>query len=654
MLLKSLKMKDFRQFNGEQKIEFSVDKDQNVTIIMGENGAGKTTFAQAFKWCFYGNTILDGVLLSQELQNKMYPGDENYVEVIVELIHHGQEYTVKRRLKYKKNTSGQVVTGGQPDFTIMCKGEDGNQSTETNPVLKMKDILPEELSGYFFFDGEHIEAMSKEISTRSRSSDIRDAVKNLLGLKAYDKALEHLNQGRGSVIGSLLDMFDGDADSEIGNLRTEIGELSDRLDEINKQLETLADSTKVASDKIQELDIRIAKNSSSKELAVKRANLERKLKELENAKMEQVGRFLKIFNKNGPRFFATRLIHESLLVLKTADKLDTGIPDVTASTINFLFNRKKCICGEHLEAGEEHYDRLYKLLDSIPPKSLGSLIREFATACEEKTRDIDMVMTDFEEKFRFLRDYDNSRTEYEEDLKTISEQLKDIEDVSALEDERNRYSRKLRELSDNRDSLNQEKGEKESRKSALEERCRVAATGNQKNAEIETYKTYATYVYNSLKETYDEKEAETRQRLAMVIDEIFRQIYDGDFSLSLDEKYNIEVTPQLQTSTGQSVAIILAFIAGVIKMARDNSQKDGDLTTSEPYPLVMDAPLSAFDLKRIETVCNVLPEIAEQVIIFIKDTDGEYAEKYLSHKIGAHYRLDMISQTRTDLLQGVK
>lgn len=654
MLLKSLKMKDFRQFNGEQEIVFSADKDQNVTIIMGENGAGKTTFAQAFKWCFYGNTILDGVLLSQELQDKMYPGEEQYVEVIVELIHHGQEYTVKRRLKYKKNAGGQIVAGGQPDFTITCKGEDGNQSTELNPVLKMKDILPEELSGYFFFDGEHIEAMSKEISTRSRSSDIRDAVKSLLGLKAYDKALEHLNQGRGSVIGSLIEMFDGDADSEIGKLRTEIGMLSDRIDEINKQLDMLTDSAKFASEKIQGLDVRIAKNASSKELAAKRASLERKLKELESAKLEQTGRFLKIFNANGPRLFATRLMHEALLSLKTADKLDTGIPDVTASTINFLFNRKKCICGEHLEAGEEHYDILYKLLDSIPPKSLGSLIREFATVCEEKTHGIEMAKDDFEEKFKFLRNYDNTRTEYEEELKTTSEQLKDIEDVSALEDERNRYSKNLRELSDKRDSLNQEKGEKESRKNSHEERCRVLAAGNQKNAEIETYKTYATYVYNSLKETYDEKETETRQRLAVVIDEIFRQIYDGGFSLSLDEKYNIEVTPQLQTSTGQSVAIILAFIAGVIKMARDNSQKDGNLTTSEPYPLVMDAPLSAFDLKRIETVCNVLPAIAEQVIIFIKDTDGEYAEKYLSNKIGAQYRLNMVSQTRTDLLQGVK
>ena len=51
MLLKSLKLKDFRQFKGEQGVVFSTDPDKNVTIIMGENGSGKTTFAQAFTWC---------------------------------------------------------------------------------------------------------------------------------------------------------------------------------------------------------------------------------------------------------------------------------------------------------------------------------------------------------------------------------------------------------------------------------------------------------------------------------------------------------------------------------------------------------------------------------------------------------------------------
>ena len=50
MLLKSIKLVNFRQFINES-IDFAEGKDgKNVTIILGENGTGKTTFAQAFFW----------------------------------------------------------------------------------------------------------------------------------------------------------------------------------------------------------------------------------------------------------------------------------------------------------------------------------------------------------------------------------------------------------------------------------------------------------------------------------------------------------------------------------------------------------------------------------------------------------------------------
>ena len=54
MLLQSIKLVNFRQFRNES-IEFAEGADgKNVTIIIGENGTGKTTFAQAFFWCLYG------------------------------------------------------------------------------------------------------------------------------------------------------------------------------------------------------------------------------------------------------------------------------------------------------------------------------------------------------------------------------------------------------------------------------------------------------------------------------------------------------------------------------------------------------------------------------------------------------------------------
>lgn len=63
----------------------------------------------------------------------------------------------------------------------------------------------------------------------------------------------------------------------------------------------------------------------------------------------------------------------------------------------------------------------------------------------------------------------------------------------------------------------------------------------------------------------------------------------------------------------------------------------------------MDAPLSAFDKHRIKKVCEILPEIAEQIIIFIKDTDGDLARENLKNKIGKIYSLEKIDEFDTRL-----
>lgn len=100
MLLKSLKLKDFRQFKGEQYVSFSNDPERNVTIIMGENGSGKTSFAQAFRWCLYGETdFSDPILLSRAVSENMLPGDEHEVQVDIELTHNNTDYSINRLIK---------------------------------------------------------------------------------------------------------------------------------------------------------------------------------------------------------------------------------------------------------------------------------------------------------------------------------------------------------------------------------------------------------------------------------------------------------------------------------------------------------------------------------------------------------------------------
>ena len=53
MLLKHLKMWNFRQFYGETEIVFSTDPNKNITLVHGENGVGKTTLLNAILWCLF-------------------------------------------------------------------------------------------------------------------------------------------------------------------------------------------------------------------------------------------------------------------------------------------------------------------------------------------------------------------------------------------------------------------------------------------------------------------------------------------------------------------------------------------------------------------------------------------------------------------------
>ena len=43
MIIQSIEMNNFRQYVGKQKIEFSTDKEKNVTVLIGVNTSGKTT-----------------------------------------------------------------------------------------------------------------------------------------------------------------------------------------------------------------------------------------------------------------------------------------------------------------------------------------------------------------------------------------------------------------------------------------------------------------------------------------------------------------------------------------------------------------------------------------------------------------------------------
>ena len=158
MLLKKLVVKDFRQFKGKQEIFFATDGEQNVTMIMGDNGTGKTTLAQVFTWCLYGETTFDDkILLCKSTAAKMFPNSAEIVRAELTLEHNSVEYTVISELKYEKTSNGMIRPSGQLLRTIAFKRLDG-QRDYVKPLdteIRLKEILPKELAKYFLLPTEN-------------------------------------------------------------------------------------------------------------------------------------------------------------------------------------------------------------------------------------------------------------------------------------------------------------------------------------------------------------------------------------------------------------------------------------------------------------------------------------------------------------------
>jgi DNA sulfur modification protein DndD len=669
-----MKVKNFRQFIGEQSIEFSVDPDKNVTVIMGGNGSGKTTLAQAFTWCLYGDTDFeDKSVLCKTIAQNMKPNEQETVQVELSLFHNSIEYTITRKQNYCKDSNGKMKKPGQTEFSIAYRDNNGNikfvKDLETE--FRMQEILPRELSRYFFFDGERIDKMGKEIRS-GKSKEFAQAVRNLLGLSAITSALNHLNgkNMRTTVMKLYENSYDPNSNSKILEYTAEIERYTEEIEKIDRRLEEIDKQENIAKDKCDELNRLIFENSESVELAEKRKTLKDKLEGISKQRSDTIEMMLKMFNSTGPSYFAKKLIEDALGQLSESDKLDKGIPDITEKTIEYLIKRGSCICGAEIVRDNEAYKHLNEILEYIPPHSIGSVIRQFVNDCEQKSRNGKDLFENISSIYRIIKETDVDYNDIEEEIKNIEIRLQGMKDVGLLQKDLQNYEVMLQRFKDERDELNKNKGYLEKSLERCETERQRLAVRDSNNRKIEIYKAYVEYMYDTLNEIYTQQEKEMRKKLENTVNEIFKKIYNGGFSLAIDDKYNIQVIAdelrnyegEIETSTAQSISIIFAFISGVIKLARqsqDQNMNDSlepeslsdSMLTSEPYPLVMDAPLSAFDKTRIKTVCETLPEVAEQVIIFIKDTDGELAEEYMKTRIGARYLFNKINEFETRLVE---
>ena len=393
MIIKKMKLQNFRQYIDDE-IKFAVDGDKNVTVIMGDNGTGKTTLAQAFQWALYGKTNFQiHELLNRTVREKMGTGEKKEVSVLLDIMYNNTEYTVRRIQGYFKNAN-QKIEEKQGKFVVSRIDDSGNVQyvPEYQKDYIVKQFLPKDLSNFFFFDGEKIEEMSKEIQS-GKSSDFQNAVYSLVGLTATQNTIEHLKSNKKCVVKEIQREIDNNSKSaeKMEQKNTQITELDENVQKNTAELTKLQEARTNLEEKRRSNNRLIIDGQKDMQVKKEYAALEKDIANLEREKNAKTKDMLQMISKEFYQFCIYGVAKTAAGLIEQEQTEEMVIPDLTTRTIDALLKRGKCLCGTTLCENQFPYEQVMKLRETTYPKTITSLKADYQTKLHEAKRYTDFA-----------------------------------------------------------------------------------------------------------------------------------------------------------------------------------------------------------------------------------------------------------------------
>ena len=193
MKIKRISLYNIGPYVGINTFDFTVARDQNIVLIGGKNGAGKTTFFKAIKTCLYGCKVWgydapgkDYYSIISGLVNfkTMYDNTSSaYVEIDL-VFDDGKQvntYTLRREWKKIKTSLSEYFQIRKNDELILGAKED-------DFINYLLSVIPPDMFNFYFFDGESI---AEFFLGADGNKNFRNAFLKLYGLDTLSIMIEN-------------------------------------------------------------------------------------------------------------------------------------------------------------------------------------------------------------------------------------------------------------------------------------------------------------------------------------------------------------------------------------------------------------------------------------------------------------------------------
>lgn len=652
MRLLSLEVENFRQFRGRQTITFATDHKQNVTLVYGPNGGGKTTLLNAFTWVLYGAFTEDlerpEELIHSDSWALAAEGTRLRVRGVLRFDHGGSTYEVERRLDAVKETPEQNVNHRRGELRVLVTDDRGSTNEPRNPGDLIDRILPEKLSKFFFFNGERIENLTRH----SAYEELADATKTLLGLEVISRAIAHLPaaaKGFREQLGRLSTSEGQALERQVAEHEKRIGQLADELVNENSNLNAL-------NDRREAVGRELADNSASKVLQEKRRAAEKSRVDAEGRQDSARRGMRELISRDGFLPFTASLatrVRERFADLEERGELPAPIKE---PFIRELLDRGTCICGSPLHDGSPTRTELAGYLKTAGSPELESLW----TRLDGAARRLPDECVGFQAGLtRLLKEQDDAVRVRQEAIERESEVAKQLKgddlhlDVQALED---KHASLLGDISACNQRVGRLQSDRRREQAHLEETQKAfvkASKDDERSVELKECLRTAQEGLEALRAIQGVLTEGVRQQLNQRIQATYDTIsarprtpeLSSEFELRLWETGPDGRRRRASNSTSENTILALSFVGGLVSLARDLEEDRVDdealrrLTEGSGgiYPVVVDAAFGSLDETYKVEVARALPQLASQLVIFVSKSQAQDTVEELAERVGGQW-----------------
>ncbi len=649
MNINSIKLMNYRQYKDEE-IEFSSSENQNLTVLQGTTGAGKTNLLNAITWCLYGKEKhlekkYKGLpIVNTMTLNELEPGEKCKVGVSIHIRdEEGKKIIIGRSLKFQKLKDGKLIKV-QDSLSKSLDGSTFIMVQQINKdMIEVKDpeyilnrLIPESIEEYFFFDGERLNDYFRATS----GEKIRDAVFKISQIGLLENAIEHLESEKKDFV-----IRAGKLGSKAEEIREELYEDEKLLKEYKQELSRLKGQKGEAQNKEDEYSKKLRTSSipNVRELEKERIETEEELGKLEKHIKELEKETFDYLIKIVPSIFA----HGPIVIMKEliGRRKEAGDipPDYKKNFLEKLLKKGECICGTDISKANkcrEKVERLVRECDDISNIS-GELTEEYVS--------LRSIIDDLKNFRKEQISYGKGIKELEEDRKRKSEKLKkisekigssDIEQIKRWEHKLAKYKEIENDLVNKIAELKFYIKEKENRIDKLNRQFDEELKKEEKYKILRKILCFCDKSLDALKEIREKIMEDVRKEIEEKTKNQFfaliwkRETYkdlkiDKEYNISVIDQYGLEGTGTL--SAGERQVLALSFVAALNNVSGFN------------VPIVIDTPLGRLAKEPKKNVASNLPGYLKEKQVILLVTDEEYTIEVrdkLSKRVGKEYLIN--------------